>query len=137
MNGSSHVLPNSDRRDLISPDATVTARLQQLISDFHGRGSNKFCRNYANDLDRSRSVFCKEKFVALPDSAPYTTEVLLEYHSLHSRQFQDALASIVHVLSPVSVAENALYNAGLWPRVTPNLLFTRMASASGSCLGKA
>ncbi|KAG1837163.1 hypothetical protein DFJ58DRAFT_863227 [Suillus subalutaceus] len=136
MNWSSHVLPNSDWRDLVSPDAIVTARLQQLINDFRDRGSNKFRRNYANDLDRSRSVFCEEKPVALPDSAPYTTEVLLEYHSLHRRQFQDALASIVHVLSPVSVTENALYNAGLWPRVTPNLLFTRMASASGSCLGK-
>ncbi|KAG2341478.1 hypothetical protein BDR05DRAFT_1001591 [Suillus weaverae] len=137
MNGFSHILPDSDRRDLVSPDAIVTARLQQLINDFRDRGSNKFRRNYANDLDRSRLMFCKEKLAALPDSAPYTTEVLLEYHFLHNRQFQDALASIVHVLSPVSVAENALYNAGLWPRVTPNILFTRMASASGSCLGKA
>jgi hypothetical protein len=110
----------------------VTAKLQQLISNFHDQGRNEFRRNYANDLEKSRSTFCEEKLVDLPDSAPYTTEVLLEYHSLHSRQFQDALASIVHVLSPVSVAENALYNAGLWPRVTPNFLFTRMASASGS-----
>ncbi|KAG1810865.1 uncharacterized protein BJ212DRAFT_1484001 [Suillus subaureus] len=137
VNGPPHVLPDSDRGDLVSPDIIVTARLQQLINNFRDRGSNKFRRNYANDLDRSRSMFCEEKLVALPDSAPYTTEILLEYHSLHRQQFQDALTSIVHVLSPVSVAENALYNAGLWPRVTPNLLFTRMASASGSCLGKA
>ncbi|KAG2038864.1 hypothetical protein BDR03DRAFT_953798 [Suillus americanus] len=137
MDGSCHVLPISDRRDLVSPDTIVTARLQQLIDDFRDRGSNKFRRNYANDLDRSRSILCEEKLVASPDSTPYTMEVLLEYHSLHRRQFRDALASIVYVLSPVSVAENALYNAGLWPRVTPNLLFTRMASASGSRLGKA
>ncbi|KAG1763752.1 hypothetical protein EDD22DRAFT_1050038 [Suillus occidentalis] len=132
MNGSSHVLSHSNRRDLVSPDTMVTAKLQQLISNFHDQGRNEFRRNYANDLEKSRSTFCEEKLVDLPDSAPYTTEVLLEYHSLHSQQFQDALASIVHVLSPVSVAENALYNAGLWPRVTPNFLFTRMASASGS-----
>jgi hypothetical protein len=134
MNGSSHVLPKSNRRDLVSPDTMVTAKLQQLISNFRDRGRNKFRHNYANDLDKSRSTFCKEKLVALPDSAPYTTEILQEYHSLHIRKFQDALASIVHVLSPVSVADDALYNAGLWPRVTPNFLFTRMASASGSCL---
>jgi len=137
MNGFSHVLPNSDREDLVSPDTTVTARLQQLINDFRNRGSNKFRNNYADVLDRSRSTFCKEKLVSSPDSAPYTTKVLLEYHSLHNQQFQDALTSMVHVLSPISVAEHALYNAGLWLRVTPNLLFTRMASASESCLGKA
>ncbi|KAG1739525.1 hypothetical protein EDB19DRAFT_2025088 [Suillus lakei] len=135
--GSSQVLPSSDRRDLLSPDTRVNARLQQLINDFRDRGSNKFRRNYANDLDQSRLIFCEEKLVALPDSAPYTMEALLDYHSLCSEQFQDALASIVLALSPASAAENALYKAGLWPRVTPNLLFTRMASASGGCLGKA
>ncbi|KAG2366240.1 hypothetical protein BDR07DRAFT_1480293 [Suillus spraguei] len=132
-----HVLPKSDQRDLVSPDTIVTAKLQQLIKDFGDQGSNKFRRNYADDLDRSRSTFCKEKPVVLPNLAPYTKEVLLEYNSLHSRQFQDTLASIVHVLSPISVAEEALCNAGLWPRVTPNLLFTRMASASGNRLEKA
>ncbi|KAG2114212.1 uncharacterized protein F5147DRAFT_758921 [Suillus discolor] len=131
MNGSSYVLPNSGQRDLVSPDTIVTAKLQQLINGFRDRASNKFRRNYANDLDQSRLVFCEEKIVALPDPAPYTMEVLREYHSLHRRQFQDALESIVRILSPVSPAENALYNAGLWPRVTPNLLFARMASASG------
>ncbi|KAG0697961.1 hypothetical protein DFH29DRAFT_810975 [Suillus ampliporus] len=138
MCGSSQVLPDSNRRNLVSPDSGVTARLQQLINDFRDRGSTKFHRNYANDLDKSRSIFSEEKLVALPDSAPYTMEVLLEYHSLHSRQFQDALAAIVHALSPASTAEKALYNAGLWPRTTPNFLFTRMASTvSGNCLGKA
>ncbi|KAG1725810.1 uncharacterized protein EDB91DRAFT_1061951 [Suillus paluster] len=133
---SSQVLPNSNRRDLVSPDSRVTARLQQLINNFRSQGSNKFCRNYSNDLDQSRSIFCEEKLVASPDSTPYTTKVLLEYHSLHSKQFQDSLATIIHALSPASAAENALYNAGLWPRVTPNFLFTRMASVSGICLGK-
>ncbi|KAG0701816.1 hypothetical protein DFH29DRAFT_541007 [Suillus ampliporus] len=133
---SSQVLPISNRRDLVSPDSGVTARLQQLIDDFRERGSDKFRRNYANDLDKSRSNFCEEKPVAPPDSSPYTTESLLEYHSLHSLQFRHSLATIVHVLSPASVAESALYNAGLWPRVTPNFLFTRMASISGNSLGK-
>ncbi|KAG1794544.1 uncharacterized protein HD556DRAFT_1367943 [Suillus plorans] len=124
MNGSSHVLPNSDQKNL-----------QQLINGFRDRASNEFRRNYANDLDQSRLMFCEEKIVALPDPAPYTMEVLREYHSLHRLHFQDALKSIVRILSPVSPAENALYNAGLWPRVTPNLLFARMASASGCSLG--
>ncbi|KAG0694113.1 hypothetical protein DFH29DRAFT_1035335, partial [Suillus ampliporus] len=137
MCGSSQVLPDSNRRDLVSPDSGVTARLQQLIDAFRDRGSTKFHRNYANDLDQSRSIFCEEKFVALPDPTPYTTEVLLEYRSFHSQQFQDALATIVRALSPASAAETALYNAGLWPRVTPNFLFTRTASVSGNCLGKA
>ncbi|KAG2069011.1 hypothetical protein BDR04DRAFT_722981 [Suillus decipiens] len=136
LNRPSRVLPKSDRRDLESPDTIITARLQQLINNFRDKGSNQFRRNYADDLDRSRSVFCNEKPIASPDFAPYTTKVLREYHSLSSQQFQDTLASVIHVLSPVSVAENALCNAGLWPRITPNLLFTRMASASGSCLGE-
>ncbi|KAG1816742.1 uncharacterized protein BJ212DRAFT_1576933 [Suillus subaureus] len=137
MCGSFRVLTNANRRDLVSPDSRVTARLQQLINDFRARGSDKFCRKYADDLDQSRSIYCDEKIVALPDFTPYTMELLLEYHSLHSRQFQDSLASISHALSPASAAENTLYNAGLWPRVTPNFLFTRMASAAGSSLGKA
>ncbi|KAG1816740.1 uncharacterized protein BJ212DRAFT_1480599 [Suillus subaureus] len=137
MHGSSKVLHTLSRRDFISPDSRVTARLQQLINDFRARGSDKFCRKYADDLDQSRSIYCDEKIVALPDSTPYTMELLLEYHSLHSRQFQDSLASISYALSPASAAENTLYNAGLWPRVTPNFLFTRMASAAGSSLGEA
>jgi hypothetical protein len=64
-------------------------------------------------------------------------EVLLEHHSLHSQRFQDSLAIITDTLSPASVVEHALSNAGLWPRVTPNFLFNRMASISGNCLGKA
>ncbi|KAG0693269.1 hypothetical protein DFH29DRAFT_985528 [Suillus ampliporus] len=135
--GSSEVLPNSNRRDLIPPDSEVAARLQRLIHDFRDGGSDKFCRKYANDLDQSRSIFCEETLAAPPDSTPYTSQVLLEYHSVHSRQFQNSLTAIVHSLSPSSAAENALYNAGLWPRVTPNFLFTRMASVSGNCLGKA
>ncbi|KAG1849516.1 hypothetical protein F4604DRAFT_1971218 [Suillus subluteus] len=137
MHGSSQVLHNLSRRDFISPDSGVTTRLQQLINDFRAPGSDKFRRKYADDLDRSRSIYCDEKMVALPDSTPYTIELLLEYHSLHSRQFQDSLISISHALSPASAAENTLYNAGLWPRVTPNFLFARMASAAGSSLGKA
>ncbi|KAG2133788.1 uncharacterized protein EDB93DRAFT_1232709 [Suillus bovinus] len=135
--GSSQVLPNASRRDLVSPDSRVAARLQQLIDDFRARGSDKFRRKYANDLDQSRSIYCDEKIVALPDSTPYTMELLLEYHSIHNRQFQDSLASISHALSPASPAENTLYNAALWPRVTPNFLFARMASAAGSPLRKA
>ncbi|KAG2337797.1 hypothetical protein BDR05DRAFT_894660 [Suillus weaverae] len=135
--GSYQVLPNANRRDLVSPDSRVTARLQQLINDFRARGNDKFRRKYADDLDQSRSVYCDEKIVALPDSTPYTTELLLECHSFHSWQFQNSLGTILHALSPASAAENALYNAGLWPRVTPNFLFTRMASAAGNSLGKA
>ncbi|KAG1750341.1 uncharacterized protein EDB91DRAFT_1303212 [Suillus paluster] len=135
--GSSHVLPSTNRRDVVSPDPGVSSRLQKLINDFRDRGSNKFHHNYANDLERSRSIFCEEKLVAPPDPTAYTTEILLEHHSLHSRQFQDSLASVVDALSPDSAAENALYNAGLWPRITPNFLFTRMASVSGNCMGKA
>ncbi|KAG1750383.1 uncharacterized protein EDB91DRAFT_1046110 [Suillus paluster] len=134
---STQILPNFHRTDLVSPDSGVTARLQQLVNTFHDRGSNKFRRNYANDLDQSRSIFCEEKLVAPPDSSPDTTESLLEYHSLHSQKFRDSLATIVHALSPVSAAEHALYNAGLWPRITPNFLFIRMSSISGNCLGKA
>ncbi|KAG1853153.1 hypothetical protein DFJ58DRAFT_396412 [Suillus subalutaceus] len=137
MHAPSQVLSDLSRRDFISPDSGVTTKLQQLINDFRASGSDKFRRKYADDLDRSRSIYCDEKTVALPDSTPYTIELLLEYHSLHSRQFQDSLASISHVLSPTSAAESTLYNAGLWPRVTPNFLFTRMASAAGNYLGKA
>ncbi|KAG0707120.1 hypothetical protein DFH29DRAFT_995437 [Suillus ampliporus] len=136
MCGSPQVLPDSNRRNLVSPDSGVTARLQQLINDFRDRGSTNFHRNYANDLDQSRLILCEEKLVVLPESTPYTMEALLEYHSLHSQQFQDALATIVHALSPASTVEKALYNAGLWPRTTPNFLFTRMASVSGNCFGK-
>ncbi|KAG1805262.1 hypothetical protein EV424DRAFT_1579634 [Suillus variegatus] len=135
--GSSQVPLNANRRDLVSPSSQVTARLQQLINDFRARGSHKFHHKYANDLDRSRLIYCNEKIVTLPDSTPYTMEILLENHSLHTRQFQDSLASISHALSPASAAENTLYNAGLWPRVTPNFLFTRMASTARSHLGKA
>ncbi|KAG1761304.1 hypothetical protein EDD22DRAFT_985840 [Suillus occidentalis] len=134
---SSQLLPNAGRHNKVYPDSRVTARLQQLITDFRARGSDKFRRKYADDLDQSKSIYCNEKIAATPDSTPYTMEVLLEYHSLHSRQFQDSLASISHALSPASAAENALYNAGLWPRITPNFLFTRMASAAGDPLGDA
>ncbi|KAG2757812.1 hypothetical protein P692DRAFT_20789290 [Suillus brevipes Sb2] len=137
--GSSQLLPNADRRNMVYPDSRVTARLQQLITDFRARGSDKFHHKYADDLDQSKSIYCDEKMVDTPDSTPYTMEVLLEYHALHSRQFQDSLASISHALSPASAAENALYSAGLWPRVTPNFLFTRMASVAGGSfkLGRA
>ncbi|KAG2137491.1 hypothetical protein DEU56DRAFT_946063 [Suillus clintonianus] len=136
--GSSQILHNSSRRrDFISPDSGVTARLQQLIDGFRDRGRNNFFRKYADDLDQSRSMFCEEKLVVLPDATAYTVELLLEYHSLRTRQFQDSLATIMHTLSPASAAENALFSAGLWPRVTPSFLFARMASVSGNCLGKA
>jgi len=136
--GSSRVSPITQRRDMVSADPGVaSSRLQKLINDFCARGSTKFHENYANDLDRSRSILCEERPIASPDPTAYTMEVLLEHHSLHSQRFQDSLATIIDVLSPASVIENALSNAGLWPRVTPNFLFDCMASISGSCLGKA
>ncbi|KAG1894568.1 uncharacterized protein F5891DRAFT_1255076 [Suillus fuscotomentosus] len=134
---SSQFLPNANQRDLVSSDSRVAAGLRQLIDDFRTRGSDKFHCKYADDLYKSMSIYCHEDIVAPPDSTPYTMELLLENHSLHTRQFQDSLASIAHTLSPASAAENTLYNAGLWPRVTPNFLFTRMASTAGSHLGKA
>ncbi|KAG2137478.1 hypothetical protein DEU56DRAFT_736818 [Suillus clintonianus] len=134
---SSQVLPNATRRDLVSTDSGVTTRLQQLIDDFRARGSNQFHQNYANDLDRSRSTLSEEKLVAPPDPTVYTTELLLEHHSLHSQRFRDSLTTVVHALSPASAAEKALFNAGLWPRVTPNFLLACMASASGNRLRKA
>ncbi|KAG1750378.1 uncharacterized protein EDB91DRAFT_1303342 [Suillus paluster] len=137
MCGSSEVLPDFSWRHFVSPDSGVTARLQLLINDFRDRGSNKFRRDYANHLDQSRSIFCEETSIFPPDSMPYTTDVLLEYHSLHSQQFEGSFTTIVHTLSPTSAAENALYNAGLWPRITPNFLFTCMASVSPNCLGNA
>ncbi|KAG1902165.1 uncharacterized protein F5891DRAFT_1172225 [Suillus fuscotomentosus] len=83
MCGSSQVLPNANPRDLVSPDSQVAAGLQQLINDFRARGSDKFRRKYADDLDQSRSIYCDEKIIAPPDSTPYTMELLLENHSLH------------------------------------------------------
>ncbi|KAG2137479.1 hypothetical protein DEU56DRAFT_945983 [Suillus clintonianus] len=136
MSGSSQVLPDSNRREL-PPDYRVTARLQQLINDFRARGNDKFRCKYADDLGKSRKIYCEENIVAQPDSAPYTMEVLLEYHYLHISKFQDSLATIMHALSPASAAEHTLYNAGLWPRVSPNFLFTRMGSAAGYSLRKA
>ncbi|KAG1853154.1 hypothetical protein DFJ58DRAFT_883928 [Suillus subalutaceus] len=136
--GSSQVSPNTRARDIVSADPGVaSSRLQKLINDFRARGSTKFHENYANDLDRSRSILCEERLVASPDPTAYTMEVLLEHHSLHNQRFQDSLAIITDALSPASVVENALSNAGLWPRVTPNFLLDRMASISGNCLGKA
>jgi hypothetical protein len=137
MHKSPHVLPSANQRDMVYPDTRVTARLKELITDFRARGSDKFRRKYADDLDQSKSIYCDEKIVTTPDSTPYTMELLLEYHSLHSRQFRDSLASISHALSPASAAETALYDAGLWPRITPNFLFTRMASAAVDSLGSA
>ncbi|KAG2119627.1 uncharacterized protein F5147DRAFT_795623 [Suillus discolor] len=99
MCGSSQFLPNADRRDLVSSDSRVAAGLQQLINDFRTRGSDKFCRKYADDLYKSRSIYCHEEIVAPPDSTPYTMELLLENHHLHSRQFQDHL-HLSHTPSP-------------------------------------
>jgi len=50
-------------------------RLQKLVNDFRDRGSDKFHRRYADDLDSSRSIFCTEQLVAQPDTAPYTREI--------------------------------------------------------------
>jgi hypothetical protein len=111
--------------------------LQKLINDFRDRGSNNFHRKYADDLDRSRSVFCEEKLAAPPDTTPYTMEVLLEHYSQLSAQFQESIKAVNCALSPTSDTENALYDAGLWPRVTPHFIFSRMASVSGSHLSSA
>ncbi|KAG2337794.1 hypothetical protein BDR05DRAFT_740578 [Suillus weaverae] len=137
MHGSFQVIHDSSRRDFVSADSEVTPRLQKLINDFRARGSTNFHEKYANDLDRSRSILCEEKLNAPPDPTAYTMDVLLEHHSLHSQRFQDSLATIADALAPASAVENALSNAGLWPRVTPNFLFARLASVSGNCLGKA
>ncbi|KAG2039123.1 hypothetical protein BDR03DRAFT_1090824 [Suillus americanus] len=135
--GSSQVSPNTQRRDMVSADPGVAlSRLQKLVNNFRARGRTKFHENYANDLDRSRSILCEEKLVASPDPTAYTMEVLLEHHSLHSQRFQDSLDIITDTLSPASIVEDALFNAGLWPRVTPSFLFNRMSSISGNCLGK-
>ncbi|KAG2136632.1 hypothetical protein DEU56DRAFT_980804 [Suillus clintonianus] len=134
---SPQVLPDYNQRFLVPPDHRVTARLQQLIDDFRVRGNDQFRRKYANDLEDSKSIYCEEKIATQPDSAPYTMKVLLKYHRLHISQFRNSLATIAYALSPASAAETTLYNAGLWPRVSPNFLFTRMASAAGNSLGKA
>jgi hypothetical protein len=134
---SSHILPGTNQRDLVSPDSGLAVRLQKLVDDFRDRGCNKFHHKYADDLDRSRSIFCEEELAAPLDTIPYTMEVLLEHHSQCSAQFYTLLAAVKDALSPASDAENALHNAGLWPRVTPNFIFSRMASVFGSRLGTA
>jgi hypothetical protein len=123
----------------LAPNSRLTARLQELVNNFRDRGSIKFHRKYANDLEDSRSIFCKEKLAAPPNTASYVTDsdFLLEHHFRLSVQFRESLTAVEDALSPASDAENALHNAGLWPRVTPNFLFTQMASVSDSHLGKA
>jgi hypothetical protein len=134
---SSQVLHSTNQRDLLSPDSGLAARLQKLVNDFRDQGSNRFHRTYADDLDQSRLIFCEEKITASLDTTPYGMEILLEHHSQLSAQFHESLTAIEDTLSPASHVEIALQNAGLWPRVTPNLLFSRMASVSGSHLRKA
>ncbi|OAX34983.1 hypothetical protein K503DRAFT_868567, partial [Rhizopogon vinicolor AM-OR11-026] len=134
---SSSVSLSTNQRDLVSSDSRLTTRLQKLVNDFRDRGSNRFHRKYADDLDSSRIVFCTEQLAAQPDTAPYTMAALLEHHSQRGAQFHECLTVIQDALYPASDAEKALHNAGLWPRITPNFLFSRMASLSQSRLGKA
>lgn len=134
--GSFQVALNTKQRASVSPDSELTARLQELVGGFRDRGINKFHLKYADDLDRSRSIFCEEKLAASQDTTPYTVEVLLTYHYQLSAQFHESLTAVEDALSPTSDAENALHNAGLWPRVTPTFLFSRLASVLGSGLAK-
>jgi hypothetical protein len=133
----SQALPNTNQRDPVSPYSGLTTRLQKLVNDFRDRGSNNFHRKYADDLDRSRSILCQETPSAPPDPTAYAMEVLFEHHSQLSAQFHESITAVEGALSPTSHTENALKNAGLWPRVTPNFIFSHMASVSGGRLWNA
>jgi len=138
--GTFTVLPNITQRNLsfLFPNSELTTRLQKLVINFRDRGSNKFHHKYADDLNISTMAFCTENVSVPLDPVLYITDTdfLLEHYRRHSVQFYESLRAVEAAISPAVDAESALYNAGLWPRVTPNFLFSHMASISGNHLGR-
>jgi hypothetical protein len=114
---------------------TNTDELQSLLQEFRRSQTSVFHRRYGCDLDRSRrSLDNDTKSIPRPNWASHPLKVFT-YHRDQCRQhLQDVLASITKSLSPSNVAEEIMFTAGQWPRVTTRSLLGKLAFSSSIAL---
>ncbi|KAG2137070.1 hypothetical protein DEU56DRAFT_912842 [Suillus clintonianus] len=92
--------------------------LKHVISFLRSRpSSDKFGRQYAEDLDDSRTNLDNEQSPISPSPIP-TVDTLQHHLARCNELYSNTLRSLEEHLAPSDVTEWSLFNSGQWPRIT-------------------
>jgi hypothetical protein len=110
-----------------------TDELGSILLDFKLK-DNTFHQLYGEDLERSRQRLNDQMIPAHPDHILLSPQQL-DYHRDECRRYSEAVfKSIYRSLSPSNDAEEVMFTAGLWPRITKRSLLAKLALTSRDIL---
>lgn len=113
-----------------SDNSPALFRLNKLTHTLRDSAETEFRCNYAKDLCRSGEYLNQEDWVTVPQTIPYSVDLLHDNYSRMKEQFHDLLANLNHALGPQSPVEQAIYGSGQWPRITARELLSCLARTS-------
>jgi hypothetical protein len=106
-----------------------TDELGSILLDFKLK-ENTFHQLYGEDLERSRQRLNDQMIHAHPDHI-LLPQQQLDYHRDECRRYFEAVFKIIYrSLSPSNDAEEVMFTAGLWPRITKRSLLAKLALTS-------
>ncbi|KAH7882707.1 hypothetical protein F5I97DRAFT_1931318 [Phlebopus sp. FC_14] len=109
----------------------VPAEMAQLITGFRKESAYVFQQRYAEDLQQSLDHFSAEKSHAHRGLASACRgPVLQEQYNWVKKSYHHALATLEQHLAPRNTVELAVFESGKWPRLTPQVFFSLLASSS-------
>ncbi|KAI0057670.1 hypothetical protein BV25DRAFT_1970711 [Artomyces pyxidatus] len=92
-----------------------TKDLRDLLTDVLSNGSNRLCREYVGELEKSRTALAGLRRSVLPADTC-------------SARLQERLSDIVFIFQPFTTGQKMLCVAGVWPGCTPPAILSNLAS---------
>ncbi|KIJ64298.1 hypothetical protein HYDPIDRAFT_90931, partial [Hydnomerulius pinastri MD-312] len=104
--------------------------LGQLIAIMQTNPSNSFQHEYLSDLLQSAGSLGSGSSLAVPAFMNPATDILKQHYLRCRERYLSSLDFLRKMLSPGSLSEEAVYESGQFPRLTPEALFRCIASTS-------
>ncbi|KIJ64302.1 hypothetical protein HYDPIDRAFT_90913 [Hydnomerulius pinastri MD-312] len=107
-----------------------SGELGQLITIMQTNPRNSFQREYLSDLLTSAGSLGSKPSLAVPAFMNPATEILKQHYLRCRERYLCSFDLLRERLSPGSLSEEAVYESGQFPRLTPDALFRWIASTS-------
>ncbi|KAE9391905.1 hypothetical protein BT96DRAFT_1059147 [Gymnopus androsaceus JB14] len=107
-------------------ESSQSTKLSGLLAEMK-RSTIRIRQRYAEDLHESMRKLNSLPSLPSGPTIPFGIEELDQHRTVCQDRLATSLEAIEAALAPISVSENAIASAGLWPRITLRALLRRLA----------
>ncbi|QRV92778.1 kinase-like protein [Ceratobasidium sp. AG-Ba] len=103
------------------------ARLKSLLAEFCNEPSHRFSQRYGSDLEASRmDLFRSDSSQTTASQMPSISSLKQNRDLCHSHLVK-SFNTIQDWLGPVTTLDNIVYVSGVWPRLTPRNILSKLS----------